>query len=171
MPCCWPSTKPIFRQCVRFTRSVYCGFCVSHRARACLPLLPALRGLMTDTRTERHADAERLIALLSERASAPETLAEADWRRIVELAQEQGVAPMLYARLQTLGATLPAATAQQLREFYLACVMRNTWLFDEVGKILRALQAAGIPGQAVWQLLRRDKTLTAEARQEAHLRV
>jgi light-regulated signal transduction histidine kinase (bacteriophytochrome) len=100
---------------------------------------------MTDTRTERHADAERLIALLSERASAPETLAEADWRRIVELAQEQGVAPMLYARLQTLGATLPAATAQQLREFYLACVMRNTWLFDEVGKILRALQAAGIP--------------------------
>jgi light-regulated signal transduction histidine kinase (bacteriophytochrome) len=125
---------------------------------------------MTDTRTERHADAERLIALLSERASAPETLAEADWRRIVELAQEQGVAPMLYARLQTLGATLPAATAQQLREFYLACVMRNTWLFDEVGKILRALQAAGIPSQVVWQLLRRDKTLTAEARQEAHLR-
>jgi hypothetical protein len=100
---------------------------------------------MTETRAERQADAERLIALLSERASAPETLAEADWQRIVELAQEQGVAPMLCARLQTLGVTLPATTAQQLREYYLACVMRNTWLFDEVGKILRALQAAGIP--------------------------
>ena len=100
---------------------------------------------MTDTRAERQADAERLMALLSERASARETLADADWQRIVELAQEQGVAPMLCARLQTLGVTLPAATARPLREFYLACVLRNRWLFDEVGKILRALQAAGIP--------------------------
>ena len=100
---------------------------------------------MTETRVERHGDAERLIALLSGCASALETLAEADWQRIVALAQEHSVAPMLYARLQALGVTLPAATAQPLRKFYLANVMRNTKLFHEVGKILRALQAAGIP--------------------------
>ena len=37
--------------------------------------------------TAIHPDAERLVALLSERLVATETFNEADWQRIVELAQ------------------------------------------------------------------------------------
>ena len=92
-------------------------------------------------------DAERLIALLREagRAVAAETFDEADWQRIVELAQKQSVAPMLYARLKERGITPSPAAAQQLREIYLANAARNTRLLHEVGNIFRALQAADIP--------------------------
>ena len=95
--------------------------------------------------TEINPDAERLIALLSERAVAAETFGEADWQRIVELAQKQIVAPMLYARLIERGITPTPAAAQQLREIYLVSVVRNTGLLYEVENIFRAFQAADIP--------------------------
>ena len=88
--------------------------------------------------TASNPDAERLIALLSGRAVAAETLAEADWQRIVAIAQQQGVGPILYARLQERGVTPSPATAQRLREIYLASIIRNTRLLHEVGNILRA---------------------------------
>jgi hypothetical protein len=97
--------------------------------------------------TESNPDAGRLIALLREagRAVAAETFGEADWQRIVELAQKQSVAPMLYARLQERSITPTPAAAQQLRDIYLASIIRNTRLLHEVGNIFRALQAADIP--------------------------
>jgi hypothetical protein len=95
--------------------------------------------------TESNHDAERLIALLTVRAVAAKTFDEADWQCIVELAQKQSVAPMLYARLRERGITPPPVAAQRLREIYLASINRNTRLLHEVGKIFRAFQAADIP--------------------------
>ena len=95
--------------------------------------------------TASNPDAERLIALLSGCAIAAETFDEADWQRIVELAQKQSVAPLLYARLRERGITPTPAAAQQLRDIYLASIIRNTRLLHEVGNIFRAFQAADIP--------------------------
>lgn len=95
--------------------------------------------------TESHPDAGRLIALLSGRAVAAETFDETDWQRIVELAQKQIVAPLLYARLKERGITPPPAIAEQLRQMYLASATRHVRLFQELGHILRALQAADLP--------------------------
>jgi hypothetical protein len=52
---------------------------------------------------------------------------------------------MLYARLKECGIMPPPESAQRLREIYLANATRNMLLLHEVGKILRALQAAEIP--------------------------
>ena len=92
-------------------------------------------------------DAERLIALLREagRAVAPGSFDAADWQRIVELAQRQSVAPILYARLKERDSVPSPGSAQRLREIYLGTFKRNARLLHEVGKILRALQASDIP--------------------------
>jgi len=95
--------------------------------------------------TEINPDAARLISLLAERNVATETMGEADWRRIVALAQKHSVAPMLHVRLKERGITPPPAIAEQLRQIYLASATRNLRLFQELGDILRALQAANIP--------------------------
>jgi hypothetical protein len=95
--------------------------------------------------TQSNPDAERLIALLSGRAVAAETFDAADWQRIVEAAQKQSVAPMLYARLKERGITPSPMAVQRLREIYLASIKRNTRLLHEVGNILSAFQAADIP--------------------------
>ncbi len=89
--------------------------------------------------------AEPLVALLSGRPVAVETFAEADWQRIVDLAQWQNVAPMLYARLKARGVTPTPVAAQRMQEIYFAGINRNAHLFHELGRILRALQAADIP--------------------------
>jgi hypothetical protein len=90
-------------------------------------------------------DAERLIALLSERVVETEAFGEADWQRILELARKQSVAPALHARFRARNLTVPPVVAAQLRKDYLASAMRNTRLFHELGEILHALQAANIP--------------------------
>jgi len=95
--------------------------------------------------TETNRAAAQLIDLLAGRAVAAETLAEADWERLIALAQNHTVAPVLYVRLKERGITLPLTIAEQLSRIYLASAMRNTWLFHELGKILRALQAANLP--------------------------
>ena len=68
--------------------------------------------------TAIHPDAERLVALLSERLVATETFNEADWQRIVELAQKQSVVPVLYARLKKRDLTPSPAIAEQLHRIY-----------------------------------------------------
>jgi len=90
-------------------------------------------------------DAARLIALLAERDATTETLTVAEWDRLIALAQQHHVAPLLYARLKKRGIMLPPAIAEQLRQIYRASATRNLRLFQELGDILRALQAANIP--------------------------
>jgi hypothetical protein len=95
--------------------------------------------------TDSNPDADRLIALLSGRAVAADTFSEADWQRVVDVAQRQNVAPLLYAKVKEYGISPPPATAQELRGIYLASFARNARLLQEAATIMGALRAAGIP--------------------------
>jgi hypothetical protein len=74
-----------------------------------------------------------------------ETWSDVEWVRVVALAQQHSVAPLLYARLKEHGITPPRATAENLRQIYVANARRNLRPFHEVETILVALQAASIP--------------------------
>ena len=88
--------------------------------------------------------AARLISLLAARDFATETLTEAEWESVIDLAQQHNVAPVLYARLKKRGIMPPPTIAEQLRQIYIAAATRNVLMFHELGRILRALQAANI---------------------------
>jgi hypothetical protein len=95
--------------------------------------------------TEINPDGQRLVAVLAKRAMTAGTLAEANWGRLLALAVQHDVVTVTYARLKERGVTPPPPIAMQLRQSYLVSAARNVRLFDELGKILRALLAAGIP--------------------------
>jgi Uncharacterised nucleotidyltransferase len=95
--------------------------------------------------TESNPDAERLIALLAERDVATETLAVAEWERLIALALRHKVAPVVYVRLKGHGLTPTPKAAERLRQIHLASATRNLRLFQELGNILSALQAANLP--------------------------
>jgi hypothetical protein len=95
--------------------------------------------------TDVDLDAERLVALLARRPLVSEASIEADWERLLALAMQHDVAAVLRARLKERGLIPPPAIAEALRQVYFASAARNMRLFHELGGILRALQAAGIP--------------------------
>ena len=86
-----------------------------------------------------------LLALLADQPVEAHTLAEADWEALIALAEEHKLAPMVYARLKRRHAAYPPEAARQLRTLYLASVTRNSRIFAEIEKCLRALGQAGLP--------------------------
>jgi len=88
---------------------------------------------------------ERLIAALKKQAELAAPVTEADWERLTALAIQHHVEPVLYAWLKERTILPPQSVVEQLREIYLASAARNMGLFHELGKILHAFQAAGIP--------------------------
>ena len=95
--------------------------------------------------TEINLDGQRLVAVLAKRSTEAKNLAEADWERLIVLAAQHDVVPVTYARLKERGVVPPSPIANILRQAYLVSAARNVRLFDELGKILHALQAASIP--------------------------
>ena len=79
-----------------------------------------------------------------EAARALATHADLDWETFCDVAQAEGVAPLLYrtARDQDL---LPPSTEQRLRRTYDETVVRNTLLFYELESALAKLALAGVP--------------------------
>jgi Uncharacterised nucleotidyltransferase len=86
-----------------------------------------------------------LIALLAESVKPAGKLTEADWERLIAIAQKQFVTPILYMRLKDRGITPPPRSAEALQQIYLASLKRNMRLFHELDNILQALQADHIP--------------------------
>ena len=74
-------------------------------------------------------------------------LLPATWVSLFPLANREGLAPLLYWRLQSAGwpATLPQTVRQSLTEAYYGCVAYNTLLFSELESILPLLQREEIP--------------------------
>jgi len=68
-----------------------------------------------------------------------------DWDAVIALATRHTLAPWLGTRLKSLGITPPDAVAEQLEDCYLANAAQNMRLFERLGAILRAFEAAGIP--------------------------
>jgi len=95
--------------------------------------------------TETSRTAEHLAGVLAGRPVPPESLTEESWERLLESAVRHDLAPVLYSRLNEHGIDVPAGIGQKLRQSYLASAARSMCQFNELGIILRALQAAGIP--------------------------
>ena len=74
-------------------------------------------------------------------------LLNSDWNDVIQQADKQGVAPLLYQRLQTLSQsiTIPAEATQRLQEIYFNIAEWNKQLYHELSKVLRILQNDGIP--------------------------
>lgn len=72
----------------------------------------------------------------------------ADWPAVMQYAQFQGVAPLLYHRLKQSGqlpTALPAPAQTELHQLYLHSAVANTRLFARTGTILQKLSAENIP--------------------------
>ena len=89
-------------------------------------------------------EADILVSLLARREGVAQRLATVNWDDLVALAAQQDVAPALYGRLCQLE-LVPPASREQLRDASRAGAARNLLLFSELGKVLRAAQAARVP--------------------------
>ena len=89
-------------------------------------------------------EADILVSLLARREGVAQRLAAVDWEGLVALAAQQDVAPVLYGRLCQFG-PVPPVPGEQLRDACRASAARNLLLFSELGKVLRAAQAARVP--------------------------
>ena len=85
---------------------------------------------------------EALISALR-RESPDEAMDEADWDEISRLAQELGVAPLLYSRVQDR--PIPPSALQKLRTAYTHTAMHNTRVYHFLGQALDALSEANVP--------------------------
>lgn len=94
--------------------------------------------------SECSPDAKALLEFLAGRTLTANTMAELTWERLVALARQQQIAPVLYARLKQLGVEPPSAAASQLREIYVASAALNLRLFHELTKLLNAFQTAAV---------------------------
>lgn len=75
------------------------------------------------------------------------SFAPPDWERLGKVAQVHGLAPLLYYTLNTTGwlEQAPGSFRSMLQAAYYRTTARNTVLYQELGRILAALQQAEIP--------------------------
>jgi hypothetical protein len=83
--------------------------------------------------------------VLAGRSQAWAGLVAADWEALVELALRHDLAPWLHARLRQHRAAPPPAAASRLHEAYLASAAHSLRVLHQLGEILGAFRAAGIP--------------------------
>ena len=68
-----------------------------------------------------------------------------EWRKVVDLAHEHKVAPLLYHYLRRLKSTLPTELFYELEQAHAQNTFRNMRLYQELHKLLGWLQADKIP--------------------------
>lgn len=97
--------------------------------------------------TDRRAAWEHLLRLLTmawEPGELP-PLSPMAWSEIVQLAQANGVAPLLYAAVQRTRAPIPPRLHQALQDRYYQVGVANALHLQELSQVLAALSAAGMP--------------------------
>lgn len=67
-----------------------------------------------------------------------------DWNAVHDAAQREGIAPLLYAIARGRN-LLPSSIEEEWRMAYFANARRNLLLFQELARVLRELDARGIP--------------------------
>lgn len=68
----------------------------------------------------------------------------AEWQALVDLAQQEGVAALLYRRLQQVQ-DIPLAAMQALTQAYYQCLAHSTLLQSALAEILQAMHRAQVP--------------------------
>lgn len=76
-----------------------------------------------------------------------EQLSSSDWDEFIEQSDRHGIAPLLYHRFMTTGATahIPNRVMEEFQRLYRDNAWRNTQLYNEASKVFSILQNAGIP--------------------------
>jgi len=98
-------------------------------------------------------DASRLVALLSGKAETLGSLAENEWKRLIDLSIKNGVSQMLFTILKREGIVAPEAAAERLRSLHLASAVNNTKRVHELEKILSVFERERItviPIKGAW---------------------
>ena len=73
------------------------------------------------------------------------SVTEEGWRKVVDLAHEHKVAPLLYYYMRRLNSTLPSDLFDELEQAHAQNTFRNMRLYQELNKLLSWLQAEEIP--------------------------
>ena len=111
-----------------------------------VPKRTVLNREKTMSRTATH---DLLLHCLNEKPdeSRLEQLSAPDWQDLMQQARRHAVLYLLYHRLKTqnLDAYIPADILQTVRAEYFECAWRNNRLYDDLAKILKALQSENIP--------------------------
>jgi hypothetical protein len=74
-----------------------------------------------------------------------EELKEKDWTAILNKAQQHSIAPLLYQHLKQFNTQIPAKILEQLNKNYFSALLRNTYIYNEVSKILNNAKEDNIP--------------------------
>jgi hypothetical protein len=87
-----------------------------------------------------------LCYVLSDRADqiAWDEFTPADWELFPQMAEREGVAPLMYWKLKDSSVDVPSLTFNLLRSTYYQTLARNTLMYRELERILRAMEEAGI---------------------------
>jgi hypothetical protein len=90
---------------------------------------------------------QAMCAVVTGGECACDSLPVADWRRLVELAEGHGMAPLLFWSLALDGwpANAPEDARRRLERSFYTSTAANIVLLDELKRILKALNAQGIP--------------------------
>jgi hypothetical protein len=90
---------------------------------------------------------QTLCYLLSERADQVpwDEYTPADWDLFYQMADREGVAPLMYWKLKDSSVAVPPSTLSLLRSTYYQTLAQNTLMYQELERILKALDEAGIP--------------------------
>jgi hypothetical protein len=96
-----------------------------------------------------HIDNHTISRLILDQDSVKDqdSFSPADWKLILELAQQEGVGPLLYWRLSKSGefTALPENVRNSLRAMYSGAWMQNQKIFNELEVLARLFGQAGIP--------------------------
>ena len=68
-----------------------------------------------------------------------------EWRKVVDLAHQHKVAPLLYHHIRRMKIELPVELDKELKQVHSKNIFRNMRLFQEMNKLLRWLQSEDIP--------------------------
>jgi hypothetical protein len=90
---------------------------------------------------------QSLCYVLSDRANqvAWDEFTPADWDLFSQMADREGVAPLMYWKLKDSPVQVPNSTFNLLRSTYYQTLARNTLMYQELERILKALDEVGIP--------------------------
>jgi hypothetical protein len=89
---------------------------------------------------------QSLCYVLSDRASqvAWDEYTPADWDLFAQMADHEGVAPLMYWKLKDSPVQVPPSTFNLLRSTYYQTLAQNTLMYQELERILKALDEARI---------------------------
>jgi hypothetical protein len=89
----------------------------------------------------------------------------ADWDLFPQMAEREGVAPLMYWKLKDSSVDVPLSTFNLLRSTYYQTLARNTLMYLELERILRAMEEAGIEA-----IVLKGAALAAEVYEDIGLR-